>query len=689
MKHYLVTTALPYANGSIHLGHVLEAIQTDIWVRFQNANGNSAYFFCADDTHGTPVMLAASKRGITPEQLVGEVLEQHKKDLSGFHVHYDNFYTTNSPENKHYSELIYNRLKSKGHIHAKEIEQSYCEHDKMFLPDRFIKGTCPNCGALDQYGDSCEVCGATYSPKDLKKSYCAICKNTPVLKFSKHLFFKLEDFTEFLKTWVETPGRLQEGAKRKLGEWFEKGLHDWDISRDAPYFGFEIPGEKEKFFYVWLDAPIGYMASSANHLQNRMEDWKQFWESKDNNHEIHHFVGKDILYFHGLFWPAMLSGSDFTPPTKLHVHGFITVNGEKMSKSRGTFINASTYLKYLDPEHLRFYLGARLTDGMEDLDLHFEDFANRVNSDLVGNLVNIVSRVSTSLLDKYNRKTSVLSSEGKKLHAEILAKKSEILQAYESKNTAKAIREITSLGDQVNKYINDLAPWSLFKTDPEKAQRVITDGLQCAKELFLYLLPVLPNSSGNVLQMLGVDAKEGFSNLGKSIEQREILPFSHVTTRVDTKKIEEMLSENKKEFMTNQEENSNRDSLVSSTDSKKQAQDAQKPSEGAGLISITDLQKVELRVGKILRATAVEGADKLLQITLSLGEFGEKNVFAGIKSSYKPEDLEGLHVVTVSNLEPRKMKFGISEAMLLASGTGENLSLFVPHRTAKPGDLLK
>lgn len=684
-KKILVTSALPYANGSIHLGHVLEAVQTDIWVRFQKLIGNTCHFFCADDTHGTPIMIAAKKMGKTPEEMIGEVQKEHYSDLTSFLVEYDNYYTTNSPENKEFSESIYLTLKKKGHIVSRNIEQSYCEHDKMFLPDRFIKGTCPKCGAKDQYGDSCEVCGTSYSPKDLKDSSCAICGNPPVLKESKHLFFKLQDFQQQLKTWMEEGDRLNEGAQKKLQEWFHSGLQEWDISRDGPYFGFAIPEEENKYFYVWLDAPIGYMAASKNYFKEE-KIFNEYW--KDGTGEIVHFIGKDILYFHGLFWPAMLMGSGYKTPSQLNVHGFLTVNGEKMSKSRGTFINASTFSKYLDTEHFRFYMACRLGSGMEDVDISFDDFVSRVNSDLIGNLVNLVSRVSTSILDKMDRKLGTLSKEGETLVSELLSKESEIRDAYQNRNYSKVMREITSLGDKVNKYVNDYAPWNLVKTDLEKARDVVTTSLNCAKILFTYLAPVTPRIHETVKQLFQLE-KMDFLNLDVRIENQTLAPYQMLSKRVEEKNINTMIEETKKDFEAkNQTKENSTQTHQSSAKEEKSKESSLTPNED-GYITIDELSKVELRVGEILEAGPVEGADKLLFVKVNLGEKGTKNVFAGIKVAYTPEDLVGKKVVVVSNLKPRQMKFGLSEAMLLASGKDKTLSLFVPDRQANPGDLLK
>lgn len=665
MKKILVTTALPYANGPIHLGHLLEGVQADIWVRFQKSIGNECYFFCADDTHGTPIMLAARKENITPEELIERIHKEHYRDLTSFLIEYNNYYTTNSSENKFFSEKIYLSLKQKGNISERDVEQSYCEHDKMFLPDRFIKGSCPKCKSQDQYGDGCEVCGSNYSPKDLVDSKCALCGNKPVLKFSKHLFVKLNDFADELQKWLLDTNHIAESARNKVLEWFHAGLQEWDISRDAPYFGFKIPGEKDKYFYVWLDAPIGYMASSKNFFkENSIFD--EFWSS--TNTELVHFIGKDILYFHALFWVALLLGSGYRVPSRINVHGFMTVNGEKMSKSRGTFIKAETYMKHLDPEHFRFYMASKLNDSIEDLDLNFKEYESKVNSELIGNLVNIVSRVGTSIADKLDRKLGTLDEESAQKLKEVTSLKNSIKVHFEEKNYSKAIREIAKAGDLVNKYINDNAPWNLIKTDIEKTRNIVTFAMNASKVIAIYLLPVVPKISQKVFKLLNLPENTNYTNIDSILENCKINVYEHLSKRVDSKAIDAMIEESKE---------------------KKQESEKSKVLEQSGMIQITDLAKVELRVGLIKEATEVTGSDKLLNLKVDLGSKGIKNVFAGIKMAYKPSDLIGLKVVVVANLAPRKMKFGISEAMILASGQDANLSVFMPHKDANPGDLLK
>lgn len=662
-RKILVTSALPYANGPIHLGHMLEGVQTDIWVRFQKIIGNECYYFCADDTHGTPIMLAAKKENMTPEELVKKVWEEHYRDLTGFFIQYDNYYTTNSDENRELAEEIFHNLKSNGHITSREIEQSYCEHDKMFLPDRFIKGTCPKCGSKEQYGDGCEVCGTNYSPKDLKDSRCAICGNMPTLKFSKHLFFKLNDFRKELSEWMDDSSHVQESTKNKLLEWFNAGLQEWDISRDGPYFGFEIPGEENKYFYVWLDAPIGYIASSKNYFGDS-ELFQDFWKNSEKETERVHFIGKDILYFHALFWPAMLMGSGFKIPSRVQVHGFLTVNGEKMSKSRGTFIKASTYLKYLNPEHFRYYLATKLNDGVDDIDLNFDDFVSKINSELVGNLINIISRVSTSIFDKLDRRLGQLSGDGKEIIDKLLAAKDVISELYESKNYSKVTKEISRLGDIVNRYVNECAPWNLIKTDAEKTREVITTTLNGAKILAIYIYPIVPQIAEKIYTLLDLELKDlNFRNLETLVENKIVNKYEALSKRVDEKSIKKMIEESIEKEASEEKD--------------------------ANLIGIDELVKVDLRVGLIKSAEVVETSDKLLNLKIDIGTKNLKNVFAGIKTSYNPQDLIGLKVVVVANLEPRKMKFGVSEAMVLATGKGDKLSLVVPHREANVGDRLK
>lgn len=698
-RKILVTSALPYANGAIHLGHLVEYVQTDIWVRFQRLQGNEVYYFCADDTHGTPIMIAARNRGITPEQLVNQIRKEHFEDLTAFQVEFDNFYSTNTPENRALSEEIYLKAKEKGHIHKKSLNQLFCIHDDMFLPDRFVRGTCPKCGATDQYGDSCEVCSSTYRPEELKDSRCSICGNPPVEKESEHIFFQLADFQQFLEEWLKTPNRVDEGVRKKMHEWIDQGLRHWDISRDGPYFGFAIPGETNKFFYVWLDAPIGYMASSLNFFRKTGKDdlFDAFWRSEEN--EVYHFIGKDIVYFHTLFWPALLSAGDFRTPTSVFVHGFLTVNGEKMSKSRGTFVRASTYLKHMDPECLRYFYATRLGPALDDLDLNTEDFVQRYNSDVVGNIANLFSRLVSGIASKLEfRLSSELSKEGKVLFDRVAQKKQAIVSCYENRQYAKAIREIQSLSDEVNRFITEKEPWKQIKTDAEAARQTVTDAINAAMALALYLKPVLPVLSGGVEELLALETPLRFdTDLRPLASGHEIRPYRHLAGRIEKKAFDAMFDEERIEAEANASEKKSASSKSEkAANSPKQGKSGKKENAGKGMedqategiITIDDLTKVELRVGQIVSAELIEGADRLLRIQLDVGEENPRNVIAGIRSAYAPEELKDLKVVCVSNLKPRKMKFGTSEAMLLATGKNDSLTLFVPHRNAVPGDRL-
>lgn len=543
-KNILVTSALPYANGSIHLGHLVEYIQTDIWVRYHKLAGNQVYYFCADDTHGTPVMIAAKKKGITPEELIEKVQIEHEEDLGSFQIDFTNYYSTNSPENHSLSDEIFLKLQKKGHIYQKEIEQAYCETDKMFLPDRFIKGTCPNCGALNQYGDSCDSCGSTYTPLDLVDAKCAVCDDSPSQKKSGHYFFKLKDFEKELKSWFQKGDHVSEGVAKKMDDWFQKGLNDWDISRDGPYFGFKIPGEDNKYYYVWLDAPVGYMASSKNYFdrENLGGFFNKFWREKNDWH-VYHFIGKDIMYFHTLFWPAKLMGADFQVPKGVFIHGFLTVNGEKMSKSKGTFILSSVYRKYLDTSYLRFYYASKLSDTMDDIDLNFKDFEFKINSDLVGNFINIFSRIGGGIAKKMDFRIGVMDDEGRSLFNKILSKKEDILSCYESRKFSRAMREIMAVGDLINKYINDKEPWNLVKEEMAAAKIVLSTGLNCAKVMTAFLKPVIPDIAREIELLLNIEPLN-FDNMDKIIENHKINPYKHLVTRVDEKKINEMIEKN-------------------------------------------------------------------------------------------------------------------------------------------------
>ncbi len=661
-RKILVTSALPYANGSIHLGHLVEYIQTDIWVRFQKIQGHECYYVCADDAHGTPIMLRAQSEGITPKQLIAETSKEHQADFKDFAIAFDNYYSTHSPENRFFAETIYNSLNDAGHISKRTISQAYDPEKEMFLPDRFIKGECPKCGAADQYGDNCEVCGATYSPTELKNAVSAVSGVKPVEKDSEHFFFKLPDFEPMLKDWTAS-GHLQDEVSNKLQEWFEAGLQEWDISRDKPYFGFEIPGTTNKYFYVWLDAPIGYIASFKNLCDREGIDFDSFWES-DSQSELYHFIGKDIIYFHALFWPAMLHGTGFRTPTAIFAHGFLTVDGQKMSKSRGTFIKARTYLEQLNPEYLRYYFAAKLGSGVTDLDLNLEDFRLRVNSDLVGKVVNIASRCAGFIKKKFNSTLSESVSEPQ-LFDQFADAADTIAQHYEDREFSKAVREIMALADHANQYIDEKKPWQVIKEEgrEQEVHDVCSMGLNLFRQLIIYLAPVLPVMADKVADFLNLDSMN-WDDAQTPLTSHEIKKFKPLMMRVEDERVQAVIDASKEELKATQSE-VKQDSTATKADNDSPLS-ADPISE---TINFDDFAKIDLRITRIVKAEHVEKADKLLQLTLDLG--GEtRNVFAGIKSAYKPEELEGKLTVMVANLTPRKMRFGVSEGMVLAAGPG-------------------
>ncbi len=670
-RRILVTSALPYANGPIHIGHLVEYIQTDIWVRFQKLRGHECHYVCADDAHGTPIMLRAEQDGITPEQLIARTWQEHRADFADFLVEFDNYYSTHSPENRHYAELIYQRLNAGGHISRRVITQAYDPEKQMFLPDRFIKGECPRCAAPDQYGDSCENCGATYSPTDLKNPRSAISGATPVLRESLHLFFRLADFEAMLKEWINS-GPIQAQMANKLNEWFSAGLQEWDISRDAPYWGFEIPDAPGKYFYVWLDAPIGYMASFQNYCARTGLDFNDFW-APDSTAEVYHFIGKDIAYFHILFWPAELTGAGFRKPSGVHCHGFLTVDGQKMSKSRGTFIKARTYLDHLRPEYLRYYFATKLSDGIDDLDLNFEDFVQRVNSDLVGKLVNIASRCAGFITRRFEGRLATELAEPA-LYADCVAAGASIAQAYEGREFSRAMREIMALADRANQYIDEKKPWALAKQPDAgtEVQAVCSMGLNLFRLLMLYLKPVLPGLAAQVEQFLHIPPL-CWTDAGTPLLDHAIAEFKPLMQRVDMAQITAMVE-------------ASRESYPAAAPAAPAGPLVEMPI--APTIGIEDFTRVDLRVARIAKAEAVVGADKLVRLELDLG--GEtRQVFAGIKAAYAPEDLQGRLTVMVANLAPRKMRFGVSEGMVLAASDGSGIYLLAPDAGATPGLRIK
>jgi len=643
-RKILVTQALPYANAPLHLGHILEAVQTDIWCRFQNLNGNECHFFCADDTHGTPVMLKAKEMDISPEKLISDMYDDHKKTYDIYGINFANFYTTHSDENRKFSENIYLEAKKNNLISKETIEQLYDENEKMFLSDRFIKGSCPKCGAEDQHGDNCSVCGASYDVLEIKDPISIVSGTTPVKKKSEHVFFDLPKTIDILNRFLDK-SNLQTPIKNKLKEWLNDDLKKWDISRDAPYFGFEIPEEDNKYFYVWVDAPIGYIASMENWLKDKKLNATDLW-SKNSDYEIYHFIGKDIAYFHGLFWPALLSSANLKLPDGIFVHGFLTINGEKMSKSKGTGISAKDFAEMCDPETLRYYLAAKLNDKVEDLDLNFEDYVQRINSDLVGKYLNIASR-SATFLKKNNNELS--ESIDKNLIKSLTDEKEKIIKLYEERNYSKLIRLIMDLADDVNKYINEQTPW---KKDINEAVSICSTSLNAFKIITIYLSPIIPNITKNAYKFLNLE-NCSFDDVDIKLSGK-INTYKSLLNRLEPLIIPE-------------EDNM----------------------ENENIIDIKQFSNVDLRVAKILKAEDVKDADKLIQLTLDVGELGTRNVFAGIKSSYAPAELNNRLVVLVNNLAPRKMKFGISEGMVLASSNDDGIYLISPDEGAKPGMKVK
>ena len=639
-RKILVTSALPYANSSLHLGHILEAVQTDIWVRFHNLNGNECLYFCADDTHGTPVMLKAKEDRINPEQLISEVKKDHMETYELYDINFTNFHSTHSDENKKYSEFIYNKAKEKDLITRKTIKQLYDEKESMFLSDRFVKGACPKCNEEDQYGDGCSKCGATYDVSDIKNPISALSGTKPIYKDSEHIFFNLPKQADLLKEFLKKSD-LQKPIVNKLSEWVNDDLQQWDISRDAPYFGFNIPGEIDKYFYVWLDAPIGYIASIDNWANSNNKKIEDLW-SKDSEYEIYHFIGKDIAYFHGLFWPALLDSADLKLPNGIYVHGFLTINGEKMSKSKGTGILAREFADISDPELLRYYFAAKLNDKVEDIDLNLEDYVTRINSDLVGKYCNIVSRCSSFIKKNNNELSEEVDNE---FIADIVLKKDLLVNHYNSRNYSKAIRLIMDIADDVNKYINDSTPW---KKDLNEAVEIASTAIYAFRILSIYLSPIIPKITKNAFRFLNTE-KNSFEDLDLAIEKpiNNYTPLLNRLEPIEIKKDEPMNDNN--------------------------------------YIDIKQFAEIDLRVAKIVKASNVEGADKLLKLNLDVGDLGERQVFAGIKKSYDPQDLKDKLVILVSNLEPRQMKFGLSEGMVLASSDNEGIYLISPDSGAKPG----
>lgn len=665
-REILVTSALPYANAPLHLGHMLEAIQTDIWCRFQRQRGNSCYYVCADDAHGTAIMLKAEETGVSPEQHIETIKKSHEADLAGFDIALDNFYTTHSEENRELASRVFQALKSNGHILRKQITQAFDEEKGLFLADRFIKGTCPKCKTPDQYGDNCEACGATYTPAELIDAVSALSGSKPVEKESEHYFVDLSQFDTFLRDWLQS-GSLQNEIANKLREWLDDGLQAWDISRDAPYFGFEIPGHPGKYFYVWLDAPIGYMASFANLCQREGISFDHYW-AEGSKAELYHFIGKDIINFHGLFWPAMLKSSGFRLPTQVHAHGFVTVNGTKMSKSRGTFINAASWLKHLPAESLRYYYAAKLGAGVEDIDLNLEDFVSRVNSDLVGKVINIASRCS-GFLKRLNDNKTLPEIANQQLWDKAVAASPVIAQHYEKREYSRAIREIMTLADRANEYIAREEPWKLAKSDDTRARavEVCSDAINLFRLLAMYLQPVLPELAEKSAAFLACSLD--WEDQPQSLPNHELSEFTPLMTRIDPKQVEAMLEENR-----------------ATQAAALPANKAEKAQTEPDLIDFKHFDRVDMRVARVTECELVEGADKLLRLVLDTGA-GHIQVFSGIRAWYQPEEVVGRHVIYVANLEPRKMKFGLSEGMVLCTDEtgGNGLKLLEVASSIPPG----
>ena len=676
-RRILVTSALPYANGSLHLGHLIGYIQADIWVRFQRMQNNQCSYVCGSDSHGTPIMIQAEKMGISPEQLVEQVRQEHQADFAEFHIEFDNYYSTHSPENKALVESIFQRHLAQGNIITRTIKQFFDPEKNMFLPDRFIKGECPRCGAADQYGDNCEACGATYQPTELKNPYSAVSGTKPIEKESVHYFFKLQNYENLLREWTRN-GHLQEQVTNKLDEWFQAGLQEWDISRDSPYFGFAIPGESSKYFYCWLDAPVGYIASFQNLCARRPDlNVADYWDAGSKT-ELYHFIGKDIIYFHALFWPAVLHGANYRTPTAIFANGFLTIDGQKMSKSRGTFIKARTYLHYLQPEYLRYYFATKLGSRIEDIDVNFDDFANRINADLVGKFVNIASRCASFLNKHFASKLAATCSDPT-LYQQFAEAGTALAEKFEALEFNQAMRQIMALADRANQYIDEKKPWALIKDSQGKAEAhdVCTMGLNLFRLLMIYLKPVLPHTAKQVETLLNI-APLTWADKNKPLLNHAIGEFQPLMTRIMPEQIQAMKTAAQQALTQPTSEENNKNVEVKKMEPIKEQ------------ISIDDFAKVDLRVAKILHAEYVEGADKLLRLEVDLGA-EKRQIFAGIRSAFQPEQLIGQLTVVVANLAPRKMRFGISEGMVVVAGDPEGKSLWLisPETGAQPGMRVK
>ncbi len=676
-RKILITCALPYANGPIHLGHMLEHIEADIYARFQKMSGHECTFICADDTHGTPIMIGAQKAGMTPENYIAKWHDDHTKDFKDFNINFDHYGSTNSIENKNLCELFYSRMKEAGHIHKKPVDQLYCENDKMFLPDRFVKGTCPKCSSPDQYGDSCDVCGSTYEPTELKNPGCSICGTKPVLKTGQNIFFKLNNFKSYLQEWV--PKHTSSDISKKAMEWFDEDLRDLDISRGAPYFGFEIPGEEQKYFYVWVDAPMGYISSTEQFLKKQNRSLDEYW-APEAKAEIYHFIGKDIVRFHTVFWPAFLKSANFKSPDKINVHGHVMVNGEKMSKSKGTFISAGIYTKHLEPEYLRYYYATKLNANVEDLDLNFNDFTNRINSDLVGKIVNLASRGAQMLNKQFGSQSTVCDADGVKLLENLKAASSQLSEYFNNREYVKATTLIRELAESTNKYFDEKAPWKSAAVNPEETQKVLTTTINAFRILAIYLKPIMPKLASQVSKLFN-EAEYTWTDTSKLIQNQKISDYIHLAGRVDPVNIQAMIDEQKKIY-----EASAPATKPAAATSAKKVESSGPPAE----IEFADFEKVDLRIGQIIEAEEIKEADKLLRLKVDIGGGVTKQIIAGIKTAYSAEKVLGRKVLICANLKPRKMKFGMSEGMVLCAGDGgSDLFVMSADEGAKVGSKVK
>ncbi len=671
-RKILITAALPYANGYIHIGHMVEYLQADFWTRFQKMRGHDVAYICADDTHGTAIMIRGREMGISPKEVIAKVWQDHNQDFKDFGVEFSHFSSTDSEENRELCEEFYQEMKSQGHIAKKPVEQLYCEHDKMFLADRFVKGTCPSCGSKDQYGDACDVCNSTYSPNEMKDRYCSLCRNPPIKKSSEHILFKVNDFKDYLRDWL--PKHLSPEFTKKMMEWFNEDLRDWDISRDEPYFGFKIPGEVGKYFYVWVDAPMGYISSTLQWCKKEGRNFFDYWKDETKS-EVYHFIGKDIVYFHTLFWPALLKTAKYRSPNAVWVHGRLMINGEKMSKSKGTMIPARAYLNHLDQNYLRYYYATKLNSSSDDFDLSMDDFTQRVNSDLIGKITNLASRGAQMLTKKMDSQMSEPDAEGLKIIHSIQAGESEMAQMFEGREFAKATTRIREWADEANRYFDEKAPWKTLEADPAATKKVLTSTLNIFRMLAIYLKPFIPAYTLRVEKLFN-ESSYTWKDLNKILTHCRLNDYEHLATRILPEQVKNMIDESK---------------AISDTLSKeRQSATVDRNAMGSEMIEIDDFTKIDLRVAKIIEAEEIKEADKLLRLKVDLGGGETRQIIAGIKSAYKAEDLVGRLTVIVANLKPRKMKFGESQGMVLAAGQGgSDLYILSPDSGAQPGQRIK